>query len=301
MRVFVPAFVLSSLVAGGAFAQGQDSLRSERDFAVIAELLAGHYDNYNQSYFEYRLDDAEELRHPRIGVTVQRESLGETATFAISVSGAADTTAEYKGELSVRRDRDLVLLRLSGIVPDGGTDPATCLYVWRRSAAEFHARRAGACGPGLPGELKLSDGQLWVYPGPDSEIAANNPFVLHRTRPFQCYVDIPGVGGGRDEPYERYDGIRLHDRGGSHWFDTRESPSRRLGVTLYVVDWPINNYEGIFTRDSLVIYVSEQVDGERREHGYAFTEPDATRIGVNLKWLLATCFMVSNADATPSL
>ncbi|MEO0996841.1 MAG: hypothetical protein AAFX58_04920, partial [Pseudomonadota bacterium] len=108
MRVLATAFALSSFVAGGALAQGQDSLRSERDFAVIAELLAGHYDNYNQSYFEYRLDDAEELRHPRVSVTVERQSRGETAAFAITVNGGvAGETIDYDGELSVRRDRDV--------------------------------------------------------------------------------------------------------------------------------------------------------------------------------------------------
>ena len=80
-----------------------------------------------------------------------------------------------------------------------------------------------------------------------------------------------------------------------------EEAARRLGISVFLVDWPINNYEGIFTRDSLVIYVSEELETERKEHGYAFTVPEADRIGINLKWMLAACFMQSNQFATPKM
>ena len=127
--------------------------------------------------------------------------------------------------------------------------------------------------------------------------ADGDDYQLHRVRPFKCYADIPGVGGGRDEPYDRYGEFELHDQGGSTWFTTKDG--RELGISLLLVDWPINNYEGVFTRDSFVVYVSEKIDGERMEHGYAFTVPEADRIGINLKWMLVLCYMQSNRDATP--
>ena len=105
------------------------------------------------------------------------------------------------------------------------------------------------------------------------------------------------MGGGRDEPYDRYAGLELHDQGGSAWFSSKEG--RRLGVSMLLVDWPINNYEAAFARDSLVVYVSEETAAGRQELGYAFTVPEADRIGINLKWMLVNCFMQSNADITP--
>ena len=106
--------------------------------------------------------------------------------------------------------------------------------------------------------------------------------------------------GGRDEPYTRYDNLSLHDQGAETWFTDKDG--RTLGLRLFNVDWPINNYEGYFTRDSLVIYVVEKFDdGTTKEHGYAFTLPEANRIGINLKWLLASCFMVSGKVDTPTL
>jgi len=108
------------------------------------------------------------------------------------------------------------------------------------------------------------------------------------------------VGGGRDEPYTRYDNLSLHDQGAETWFVDKEG--RNLGLRLFTVDWPINNYDGYFTRDSLVIYVIEKMeDGSTKEHGYAFTLPEANRIGINLKWLLASCFMISGKVDTPTM
>ena len=140
---------------------------------------------------------------------------------------------------------------------------------------------------GSPIALSLAQQQLWW-----GSRRNDSAVKLHRSRVFTCYADIPGVGGGRDEPYTRYDNLSLHDQGAETWFTDKDG--RTLGLRLFNVDWPINNYEGYFTRDSLVIYVVEKFDdGTTKEHGYAFTLPEANRIGINLKWLLASCFMVS--------
>jgi hypothetical protein len=64
----------------------------------------------------------------------------------------------------------------------------------------------------------------------------------------------------------------------------------------------LNEGDGAFNRNSLVLYVSErQADGGVREHGYAFTDPAADRIGLNLKWLLANCALVPRAAARPEM
>ena len=36
-----------------------------------------------------------------------------------------------------------------------------------------------------------------------------------------------------------------------------------------------------------------------KDHGYAFTVPDADRLGLNLKWALVSCYMKSNRFETP--
>lgn len=37
------------------------------------------------------------------------------------------------------------------------------------------------------------------------------------------------------------------------------------------------------------------------ENGYALTLPEANRIGINLKWLLASCYMISGKVDTPTM
>ena len=77
-----------------------------------------------------------------------------------------------------------------------------------------------------------------------------------------------------------------------------------FGIMLQAVTWQILNEKdsGNFNRNSLVIYTMEKLpDGSTREHGYAFTEPGAERLGVNLKWMLVNCSVVARDQARPEL
>lgn len=274
--------VASSLAAAGVHAQGQDSAPYERDIQVIDAMLAGLYSNANQSYFDRRT--GREPRHAALTVEIERSA---DSRFEVSAGPANGGARTYSWTLEADRRRGAVVMLSEA------ADGSQCTLVWSRSAAEFHARADGACSSGDPVEVVLSKRQLWVS-------FADEPagdYRLHRARAFECYADIPGVGGGRDEPYDRYPGLELHDQGGSAWFTSKEG--RRLGISLLLVDWPINNYEGAFARDSLVVYLSEELDDGRKELGYAFTVPDADRIGINLKWILVNCYMQSNESVTP--
>ena len=41
--------------------------------------------------------------------------------------------------------------------------------------------------------------------------------------------------------------------------------------------------------------------GSTKEHGYALTLPGTNRIGINLKWLLASCFIIPGKVDTPAM
>lgn len=125
------------------------------------------------------------------------------------------------------------------------------------------------------------------------------PYQLQRAREFICNADIPGVGGGAAIPFERYADLKLHDKGGNVWFQTREAKPRELGLTLSFVDWPINNETGAFTRNGLVLYVNERVDGEVKNLAYSGTDPKVERMFINLKWMLVNCYMQWNRDVKP--
>ena len=175
-----------------------------------------------------------------------------------------------------------------------------CSVLFAREASQFSSTKLAGCR-NMPTEYTLSEKQLFVSrhrnhaDGLDTAV----PYQLNRARFFDCYVDIPGVSGGRDEPYERYEGYTLHDQGGSFEFTTRDENHRHFIISLANIDWPINNHHDVFTRDVLVFYLSERTADGVKNLGYSFTEPTVKRTGINFKWLLMSCWMESNKVTTP--
>jgi hypothetical protein len=251
-------------------------------------MLPGFYSNANQAYFDGRrkVDNPQ----PRHNLLIETADNG----FDVTLS-APDGTVMSNQRWSLAEDDQREAVRMD--ISDADGTPL-CPVWWARDAAQFSAEGDAECTEGIdsPASLALGEQQFWWIRRGESESAVK----LHRARQFNCYADIPGVGGGRDIPYIRYDNLSLHDQGAETWFVDKDG--RNLGLRLFNVDWPINNYDGYFTRDSLVIYVIEKLDdGSTKEHGYAFTLPEANRIGINLKWLLASCFMVSGKVDTPTM
>ena len=277
-------------VTNDTVAQGQDSSKWSRDQQVIEVMLAGFYANANQAYFDGRLKV--QSPQPRADIKIDAGASDNQFSVIYTDKGTGEAL-EQTWVLTADDTRKAVRMEITDAQGN-----MTCPLYWRREAAQFRATRSDECDNSeadSPYELVLSNAQLWWW-----STATEAPYKLHRAREFTCYADVPGVGGGRDEPYNRYDNMSVHDQGADAWFETDEG--RRLGLSLFAVDWPINNYEGFFTRDSLVLYILERLeDGSVKEHGYAFTEPDVERIGINLKWMLASCFLVSGRDAVPSM
>lgn len=329
---------VASVLVSPAWAQGQDSTPGERYLQVMAELLPGDWSNANQAYFDRRRGLPDDDRHDGVQLRIRPVTapafgphvfLWETTVTspdgeervghriaALAAEGAPD---EVVMRHWFRLDGPIDDAEIADLQPDDLQRTEGCDYRFRRRAGGFRgAQDPGACRFEWEGEavftdnvIELGENELFMHDHKfrvaDGErftgVASGEPYWLERARTFHCYVDMPGVGGGRDEPFERYDGITLHDKGGSHWFTTREDTPRRIGVSLLQVTWHVlNENNGNFNRDSLVVYVSEEGEGgQRREHGYAFTEPDAERIGVNLKWLLVNCSLVPRDQARPEL
>ena len=285
---FSLAWLLPIAIPNQGLAQGQDSTPWSRDLQVIEVMLPGFYSNANQAYFDGRrkVDEPQ----PRHNLLIEVAGDG----FDITLS-APDGTVMSSQRWSLAEDDQRRAVRMD--ISDADGTPL-CPVWWSRDAAQFSAEGDAECteGMGSPATLALGEQQFWWT----SRGASDAAVKLHRARQFTCYADIPGVGGGRDIPYTRYDNLSLHDQGAETWFVDKDG--RNLGLRLFNVDWPINNYDGYFTRDSLVIYVVEKLDdGSTKEHGYAFTLPEANRIGINLKWLLASCFMISGKVDTPTM
>jgi len=342
LYILLLAAVFALIWTPSAAAQGQDSTPGERNLLVMAELLPGIYDNANQSYFDKRrqLDEAD--RHARIKASISRvhaPAFGPYAflwIYSYEVDGVEHrsyriATLSPPGPDNGAADDEVVMrhyLRMSGeiteeelvtLTPDQLRRTEGCDYIFKRRAGQFYgSQREKACQFEWDGEtvytdndIQLSESDLWFVDHKYSlasgkrvtGVGSGEPYWLERAREFHCYADIPGVGGGRDIPFERYDDFVLNDKGGVHWFTTRDEEKREIGVMLQSITWHVlNEKNGNFNRDSLVLYTMEKLpDGTVKEHGYAFTEPSATRIGNNMKWMLVNCAMTPRDQARPEL
>jgi hypothetical protein len=332
---------LALLAASPLHAQGQDSTPGERELLVMAELLPGEYDNANQAYFDGRrkLDAAD--RHPRVHTTITRVAApafgayaflwvnttttadGPQRSWRIATLEAGPASDEITLKHYLRMDGEIAEAELATLTPAQLQRTEGCDYFFKRRADHYRgAQRPRACEFDWEGqrvytdnEIQLSKSSLWFVDHKFVKrsgkritgVASGEPFWLERARVFHCYADIPGVGGGRDIPFQRYDDIRLHDKGGSHWFKTRPTPNepevREIGLQLQAVTWHVLNEKNAnFNRNSLVLYALEKLrDGSIKEHGYAFTDPSAERIGNNLKWMLVNCALTPRDQARPEM
>ena len=263
-------------------AQGQDGTPAERNLQIITELLPGRYDNANQAYFDIRLNQPEAERPGRQQVVVDQPPGSAPGVFRYRAFTDAGEQAGVIRTLTLATDADPLLVRMTVGAPDG---TPVCTVRWRREAGQFTGE--SDCGQ----RWQLSPEDLWISDSGTSAVQ------LQRARTFACYLDVPGVAGGRDEPYDRYPIDALHDQGDTHWLEIKDG--REIGVSLRRVRWPMNNELGVFTRNSLVLYVLERKEDEVITHAYGWTEPRAARVGLNLQWLLVNCYLESNRDVRP--
>ncbi|MEM9233721.1 MAG: hypothetical protein AAGA69_05725, partial [Pseudomonadota bacterium] len=110
--------------------------------------------------------------------------------------------------------------------------------------------------------------------------------ILRQVRPFSSRVAIL-LGGSHGESskvirdwFFKQD-VALHDQGGMAAITTDEDPARTVRLQLRDVEWTYGT-----RRPSLTLYVLGEDD---RAVSYSWTEGGAERIGLNLRWIQASC------------
>ncbi len=173
-----------------------------------------------------------------------------------------------------------------------------CETWWRASADQFVGWiKDGACRVDVPGgsgrpmtidaDIVLSHDQLWMGEtvreadgppriSPDQAI----PVQYRRATAFTCWLAVP-----RQTPEEGWFYARelaLHDQGGEVWITTDETTPRTFGLRMRTVRWPTGP-----NADALTLYVHDARDAPAI--GYAWANPDATRVGINLRSVQGSC------------
>lgn len=109
--------------------------------------------------------------------------------------------------------------------------------------------------------------------------------VLRKARAVTCW----GAARKPDEPdkskqwlFER--GLNSHDQGGRVRFGGGDTGAPETILRIRHVTWP----EGSSNRPSLVLYVHSADDPDRAV-SYSWADENASRVGINLRWMQASC------------
>lgn len=247
---------LSLLLAAPAFAQSEENIQAvlERDLREMTALIPGVYTNEEAVYFQTDLDLGTDM--PRVEMRITPDGDGFRAT-SVTENGEGEARLSYSIS-----DGHIRSLETRAGEPD-------CRRVFHRRFDTFVGKSENdACG----GEVMISESGLAYDTG-------EHTLELNRADPFTCWVAPQKTDG----EYAFRNDIVLHDGGGREWIAGEDFET--VGLRMRHVRWPSKT-----NRDSLVLYVhrGEDTDWERAE-SYAWTEPNADRIALNLRWVQVSC------------
>ncbi|MEM7640757.1 MAG: hypothetical protein AAF269_17005 [Pseudomonadota bacterium] len=272
-----------------------------KDYHEFVEQFEGRWDSDRHVFFaeDAGMETAQiaPRQHIEIAPAVLSEEADPDALVAVfqavrTVEGEDPATLVHTISLDAARQQIRQSIALpGGVLPPS---PAGCDVYWQRQGGQFQGEAVGeGCDALFPRpvsdapldvSMMLSDKDFWVTAARGSEMVEAR---LRRARPFECWTAIlRGASHGdsgqgmRDWDFRR--GVTLHDQGGEAVLMTDEEEPRKIRLRLRNVDWPYGT-----NRPSLTLYIME---GESdRAVSYTWNEGDAERIGINLRWIQASC------------
>jgi hypothetical protein len=125
----------------------------------------------------------------------------------------------------------------------------------------------------------------------NGRLADGSILILRRARSATCWVaikkDKPKPDGKEDWLFAR--NVKLHDQGGRANVGGGNSGAQPLVIRMRNVIWPPSKDGTPATnKPSIVLYVHKPDQPDRAE-SYVWADPGAARIGINLRWMQASC------------
>lgn len=137
---------------------------------------------------------------------------------------------------------------------------------------------------GRPAPLPAIAGHTIEGPSLTLRLADGGTRTLRRARPVTCWgsslKSTPRPDGSDDWTFDAK--LRMHDQGGRVRFGGADG-SRPVVLRIRNVVWPSGP-----NRPSLVLYVHTPEDPDRAV-SYSWADPEARRIGINLRWMQTSC------------
>ena len=304
-------------------AMADDSAILDKDFALMMTWLPGIYDNQEQVYFEDEQEVADTLRHVRVHTVLMPVDLPRLGAHVFYLQqhindDPAQINRQRLYALNPDYERNAVAMQ---IYTFGAAEPRIdaqwhhselaqltmeqvqtvpgCEVLWRRKANQFfgHTQR-DACAymstesaehSSINRYFLLTEDALWIsdlVPNKTDKPVAGQadrvPFKHRKARQFECWMTATQRDG--DSTFRR--GLTVHDQGGMIWMETEEDAPQQVGIKLRNVRWPYGR-----NRPSLVLYAHKP--DQDKAVSYAWADPGAQRIGINLRWMQASCTLTA--------
>jgi hypothetical protein len=246
----------------------------------FAKLLEGRYDNELQVFFEKDKATPNSPQRENRHVVIRKSS---DAFFSVQIMSDARADHPLEEVWAVSERAGSVETAITGF---SDKEPVKCTATWRREGAAFAVAPGKGCNSTIARE-----GATLTAEGLETGQRADGlpPDAFKRIRPFECWVAVlrgakhgDAGRGAKDTDWFFKRGVWIHDQGGVATIATDESPAREIKLRLRRVAWPSGP-----NRPSLTLYVMEP--GDDRAVSYAWGEFDAERLGLNLRWMQASC------------
>ena len=316
-------FLLTALWAVMTSAHADEAAVLDKDFHAMMAWFPGVYDNQEQVHFEQDQEVDEALRHERIHHVfepVYLPAFGEHVFYVQehlnddpaqiyrqriyafrpdSEEGAIRLTIHIPNDVASLVDAHIDPTKLSDLRPEQTRVLQGCDVFWRRQANHFVgymtpnacsyvSSESGKCII-FNDDLLLTEEALWISDRAQDE-EGNRVFghptgVPHKNRKarrFECWM----TAMQRDGEWTFRRGLEIYDQGGMVWLETEGEAPQQVGIKKRNVRWPYGN-----NRPSLVLYAYRP--DEDRAVSYAWADPSAQRIGINLRWMQASCTLAA--------
>ncbi len=289
-----------------------------KDLSDLAAMLAGRWDNDLQIFFEPELATPADKRHDRLPAIVrpiEGGNFGANSFYVEYRKNGENGPVVRQRVWTLSIDPQLAAIRLATFAPkDGkafegawqdmaklaaikGTDfvPVIgCDLIWRRRGEGFGGEtRPTACKVVTNSDQRvltvserhdLSQNRWEVRDiGVDDRgarvfgAADAVPTKLRRANTFVCWAGVPKGNDRVTVP-----DLVLHDQGGIVSVDLPGGTPNKLRLRLRQIDWPIGQ-----NRPSFTLYILTG-DNERAD-GYAWADPSASRLAVDVGGVQASC------------
>ena len=306
-------------------AMADDAAILDKDFALMMSWLPGIYDNQEQVYFEDEQEVADTLRHVRVHTALTPVDLPRLGAHVFYLQQHInDDPAQINRQrlyiLNPDYERNAVAMQiytfgaaerrvdaqwhhpeLAQLTMEQVQTRPECNVLWRRKANQFfgHTQRdactdrpaEGAGRAAINRYFLLTEDALWISEQAADETdnavtdhPADVPFKHRKARQFECWMTATQRDG--DSTFQR--GLTVHDQGGMIWMKTEEDTPQQVGIKLRNVRWPYGR-----NRPSLVLYAHKPE--QDNAVSYAWADPGAQRIGINLRWMQASCTLTPHS------